>query len=240
MVKQKLLDQAGDTIRTRHMIYRTEQAYLYWMEKFILFHQKRHPLEMGGVEVGQFFTFLATKKQVSASTQNQAFSALLFLYRDVLKKEFGWLENVERAKKPSRLPVVFTKDEVKAILSRVEGTPWLMISLLYGAGLRLMECLRLRVKDIDFHYSQIIIRDGKGGKDRVTMLPGLLKDPLRKHLEKVKALHEADIKDGVGRVYLPFALEWAWPGLQRRFEIRQGHPFRLGPIEVLGRVLRGP
>jgi len=219
MVRQKLLDQARDTIRIRHLSYRTEQAYLYWMKKFILFNQKRHPLEMGAVEVGQFLTFLATKKQVSASTQNQAFSALLFLYRDVLKKEFGWLENVERAKKPSRLPVVFTREEVSAILSRVEGTLWIMVSLLYGAGLRLMECLRLRVKDIDLHYSQIIIRDGKGGKDRVTMLPSLLKEPLVKHLEKVKALHQADIREGFGRVYLPFALdrkypnaalEWAW------------------------------
>lgn len=129
MVKQKLLDQARDVIRTRHLSYRTEQAYLYWMRKFILFHQKRHPLEMGEVEVSQFLTFLATNRKVSASTQNQAFAALLFLYRDVLKKEFGWLENVERAKKP-----------------------WLMMSLLYGAGLRLMECLWLRVKDLDFGY----------------------------------------------------------------------------------------
>ena len=152
MVKQKLLDLARDTIRTRHLSYRTEQAYIYWIRKFILFHQKRHPLEMGEVEVSQFLTFLATKKKVSASTQNQAFAALLFLYRDVLKNEFGWLENVERAKKPSRLPVVFTKKEVTEILSRIEGTPWLMISLLYGAGLRLMECLRLRVKDLDFGY----------------------------------------------------------------------------------------
>lgn len=219
MVKQKLLDLARDTIRTKHLSYRTEQAYVYWIRKFIFFHQKRHPLEMGETEVGQFLTFLATDKRVSASTQNQAFAALLFLYRDVLKKEFGWLENVERAKKPSRLPVVFTKTEVKQILSAVEGTPWLMISLLYGAGLRLMECLRLRVKDLDFHYRQITVRDGKGGKDRVTMMPALLKEPLQNHLEKVKALHEADIKAGLGRVYLPFALEkkypnaafeWAW------------------------------
>ena len=167
----------------------------------------------------EFLTFLAVKRNVAASTQNQALSAILFLYRHVLKKEVGWVDNVERAKRPSRLPVVFTKDEAKAILVRLEGAKWLMVSLLYGSGLRLMECLRLRVKDIDFEYNQIVVRDGKGQKDRVTMVPTSLKNSFMKHLEKVKTIHDGDLKAGFGRVHLPFALarkypnadrEWAW------------------------------
>ncbi|MBN1106173.1 MAG: integron integrase, partial [Deltaproteobacteria bacterium] len=192
---------------------------IYWMKKFILFHGKRHPLDMGEAEVSQFLTFLATKKAVSASTQNQAFAALLFLYRDVLKRDFGWLENVERAKKPTRLPVVFTRQEAGEILSRLEGTAWLMASLLYGAGLRVMECHRLRVKDVDFGCDQITVREGKGAKDRITMVPLSLKGPLQSYMEKAKAIHEADLKAGLGRVHMPFALqrkypnaalEWAW------------------------------
>jgi integron integrase len=219
MVKQKLLDTARDTMRRKHLSYRTEQAYIYWMRQFILFQGKRHPGEMGEAEVSEFLTFLATKKRVSASTQNQAFAALLFLYRDVLKKDFGWLENVERAKKPARLPVVFTKQEMNRILSHLEGTTWLMAGLLYGAGLRVMECHRLRVKDIDFECNQITVREGKGEKDRVTMLPLSLRSPLQTHMGRIKAMHEGDLKAGLGRVHMPFALhrkypnaalEWAW------------------------------
>jgi len=171
MVKPKLLDQVRAAVRVRHLSYRTEQAYVDWIKRFILFHKKRHPNDMDETYIGEFLTFLAVKRNVAASTQNQALSAILFLYRHVLKKEVGWVDNVERAKRPSRLPVVFTKDEAKAILVRIEGAKWLMVSLLYGSGLRLMECLRLRVKDIDFEYNQIVVRDGKGQKDRVTMLP---------------------------------------------------------------------
>lgn len=171
MVKPKLLDQVREAVRVRHLSYRTEQAYVDWIRRFILFHKKRHPNEMDETYISEFLAFLAVKRNVAASTQNQALSAILFLYRHVLKKELGWVDNVERAKKPSRLPVVFTKDEARAILVRLEGAKWLMASLLYGAGLRLMECLRLRVKDIDFEYNQIVVRDGKGQKDRVTMLP---------------------------------------------------------------------
>lgn len=150
MVKPKLLDQVREAVRVRHLSYRTEQAYVDWIRRFILFHKKRHPNEMDETYISEFLTFLAVKRNVAASTQNQALSAILFLYRHVLKKELGWVDNVERAKKPSRLPVVFTKDEARAILVRLEGAKWLMASLLYGAGLRLMECLRLRVKDVDF------------------------------------------------------------------------------------------
>ena len=172
---------------------------------------------MGEAEVSKFLSHLAVEGKVSASTQNQALSALLFLYQEVLKQELDWINNVTRAKKPSHLPVVFTKEEAKAVLLRLEGTKWLMASLLYGAGLRLMECLGLRVKDIDFSYNQITVRDGKGGKDRLTMLPGSLKDPLKKHLEKVRILHEQDLKEGFGKVYLPFALAKKYPNAEREF-----------------------
>lgn len=170
MVKPKLLDQVRYATRVRHLSYRTEQAYVNWVRKFILFHNKRHPNELDESDVSTFLTFLAVRRRVAASTQNQALSAILFLYRNVLKKELGWVNNVERAKKPQRVPVVFTGQEVKEILLRLDGTKWIMASLLYGSGLRLRECLRLRVKDVDFEYQQIVVRDGKGQKDRITML----------------------------------------------------------------------
>lgn len=219
MVKEKLLDKFRYAIRVRHLSYRTEQSYVSWIKQFILYHDKRHPGEMDETHVSEFLTYLAVKRNIASSTQNQALSAILFLYRHVLKKEIGWINDVERAKKPSRIPVVFTKTEAEAILNRLEGSKWIMASLLYGAGLRLMECLRLRVKDIDFEYNQIIVRDGKGQKDRITMLPHTAKDPLDRHLGKVKAIHENDLKNGFGRVYLPYALskkypnanqEWGW------------------------------
>ena len=215
----KLLDQLREKIRVKHYSIRTELAYVNWARQFILFHRKQHPLEMGEREVSEFLTHLATQRQVAASTQNQALSALVFLYAEVLDKPLDWLEGVERAKRPAKLPVVLTKEEVRAVLRQLEGSKWLMASLLYGAGLRLMECLRLRVKGLDFGTSQIVVRDGKGQKDRVTVLSETLKEPLKRHLEKVKALHEQDLKARFGEVYLPFALqnkyskagrEWAW------------------------------
>lgn len=217
MSKPKLLDQVRDAIRVKHYSMRTEEAYVHWIKRFIFFHEKRHPLHMGEPEVSKFLSYLAVEGKVSASTQNQALSALLFLYQEVLKQELGWINNVKRAKKPSHVPVVFTKEEAKAVLLRLEGTKWLMASLLYGAGLRLMECLGLRVKDIDFSYNQIVVRDGKGGKDRLTMLPESLKAPLKKHLEKVRILHEQDLKEGFGKVYLPFALAKKYPNAEREF-----------------------
>lgn len=189
MVKPKLLDQVRDAVRVRHLSYRTEQAYVHWIRRFILFHNKRHPNDMDESFVSQFLTHLAVRSKVTASTQNQALSAILFLYRHVLNKDIGWIHDVERAKKPSRLPVVFTREDIKRIMLHLEGTKWLMASLLYGSGLRLMECLRLRIKDVDFDYDQIIVRDGKGQKDRVTMLPASLKESLTRHREKVKTVH---------------------------------------------------
>jgi integron integrase len=219
MKKPKLLDQVRNVIRYKHYSIRTEESYIHWIKKFIFFHEKRHPREMEVEEVSQFLTHLAVHDKVASSTQNQAFSAILFLYRHVLKKELGMLENVTRAKRPPRLPVVFNKDEVKSILIQLEGSKWLMANLLYDAGLRLRECLSLRVKDIDFAYKQIVVRDGKGNKDRVTVLPTIIIDNLKRHLQKTKILHERDLKTGFGSVYLPYALErkyknadksWAW------------------------------
>jgi integron integrase len=209
--KPKLLDQVRGLLRAKHYSIRTEDSYVSWIRRFILFHRKRHPLEMGEAEISQFLTDLAVRGRVSASTQNQAFSALLFLYREVLGKELGDLANVVRAKKPAKLPVVFTVEEVQAVLVRLQGSYWLMASLLYGSGLRLMECVRLRVKDIDFDYRQLVIRDGKGQKDRVTMLPSCLIEPLQQRLARVRAIHQQDLRDGPGAVYLPFALAKEYP-----------------------------
>ena len=215
----KLLSQVRQQIRTLHYSIRTEEAYVYWIRDYILFHHKRHPSELSEKDISRWLSHLANERNVAASTQNQALSAILFLYREVLNVSLNWIDNIERAKKPARLPVVFTKDEIDAVLSRLKDTAWLMASLLYGSGLRLMECVRLRVKDVDFQQHQIVVREGKGGRDRVTMLPTLLDEPLGRHLLRVKRLHEQDMEAGYGRVYLPFALnrkythadrEWGW------------------------------
>jgi len=217
--KPKLLEQVRDAIRLKHYSIRTERTYIDWIKRFILFHNKRHPREMAETEVTQFLTHLARDENVAASTQNQALSALLFLYKEVLKQEIGWLNNVERAKKSPRLPVVLTRDEVKRIFAHLHGKEKLMAGLLYGSGLRLMECLRLRVKDVDLAYLKITVRDAKGGKDRITMLPVSLAPRLERHLAKMKIQHEQDLADGFGTVHLPHALsrkypsaarEWAW------------------------------
>lgn len=215
----KLLDQLRDKLRVKHYSIRTETQYLQWVKRFILYHGKRHPREMGAEEVEAFLTHLATVGQVSASTQNQAVSALLFLYREILGIQLPWLDNVIRAKKPQRLPTVLSKNEVSRVLERMDGNYGLMARLLYGTGMRLMECCRLRVKDIDFDRAEIMIRDGKGGKDRVTMLPDALIQPLREHLAKRRRLYEDDSAAGKAEVYLPDALarkypnaanEWGW------------------------------
>jgi integron integrase len=209
--KPRLLDEVRAVARMRHLSLRTEQAYVQWIRRYILFHHKRHPRDMGEADIRAFISHLAVDDGVSASTQTVALSALLFLYRDVLKQELPYVGNIERARKPKRLPVVFTRDETNRILANLEGTHWLIAGLLYGCGLRLMECLRLRVKDLDLSYNQIAIRDGKGEKDRLTMLPAKLKQPLMRHLQKVKILHEEDVASGYGEVFLPYALERKYP-----------------------------
>jgi integron integrase len=210
--KPKLLDQVRQTIRTRHYSDRTEKAYVHWIKRYIFFHNKRHPQEMAEAEIAGFLSSLATVGRVSASTQNQAFNALLFLYNEVLmSKKIGLIEGVVRAKRPQRLPAVLTKDEVKKVIDCMKGVPRLMAILLYGGGLRLMECCRLRIKDIDFSRNEIIIRSGKGNKDRYTMLPSAIRDSLTQHLRDVRAQHEADLKRGLGRVSLPNALDRKYP-----------------------------
>ncbi len=213
----RLLDQVRGKIRLKHYSIRTEQAYLDWIKRFIRHFDKRHPREMGADEVATFLTHLAVAGKVAASTQNQAKSALLFLYREVLEVQLPWLDNVAQAKAPKRLPVVLTRAETQSLLVRLEGTHWLIASLLYGTGLRLMEGLRLRVKDVEFSRGEILVRDGKGFKDRVTMLPATLAQPLKDHLAKVKTLHQRDLGAGGGEVYLPYALDRKYPTAGREW-----------------------
>ena len=215
-LKPRLLDQVRDCLRRRHYSLRTEKAYVAWVRRFVLFHSKRHPREMGPVEVTAFLTHLARDDRVAASTQNQALSALLFLYRNVLESPLPWLDNVERARRPARLPTILNVPEVQAILRALPPAHWLTAALLYGGGRRLMEGLALRVKDVVFDRRQVIVRDAKGGRDRVTVLPDTLVPALKQHLEKVRDAHERDLRAGYGRVPLPFALERKYPraGLQ--------------------------
>ena len=213
--KPKLLDQLREALRARHYSRRTEQTYCSWVKRFIFFHNVRHPEEMAEPEINAFLTHLAVKEKVSASTQNQALSALLFLYRNVISREVGELGKVIRARKPKRLPVVMTREEVEALLANLSGDKWLMASLMYGAGFRLMECLRLRVQDVDFSRNEILVRDGKGAKDRITMLPESLRSPLKDHLKRVKTVHERDLADGWGRVLMPNALSRKYPNASK-------------------------
>ena len=212
-----LLDQVRHHVRLKHYSIRTEEAYVSHVRRFVLFHGKRHPSEMGAEEIGRYLTFLATQRHVSASMQNQALSALLFLYQEVLGVDLTFVAGVVRAKRPQRVPTVLTREEVVKVLSQLSGTCRLMASLLYGSGLRLMECARLRVKDVDFGYGQITVRDGKGEKDRRTILPGPLVEPLKRQLGRVRLLHEEDLREGYGRVYLPYALERKYPRTAAEF-----------------------
>ena len=198
-------------MRVKHYSLRTEKSYIDWIKRYIWHFDKRHPKDMGAAEVEAFLTHLAVARNVSASTQNQAKSALLYLYKEVLGVELPWLDNVTQAKVPQRLPVVLTQAEVQAVLSRMDGTMWLIASLLYGSGLGIMEALRLRVKDVDFAQREILVREGKGFKDRVTMLPLSLVEPLKSHLLKVQALHNEDLNAGHGEVFMPMALDRKYP-----------------------------
>jgi len=213
----RLIDQLRGAIRSRHYSPRTEEAYTLWVRRFILFHHKRHPREMGHAEIREFLTDLAVSKHVSASTQNQALAALLFLYRDVLRQEVDRIDEVIRAKRPQRLPVVMTREEVRRVLQHLDGTPWLMAMLMYGSGLRLMECAQLRNKDVDFGTSQILVRGGKGDKDRITMLPASVKDRLRQHMTAMRRQHELDLSRGAGWVALPGQLARKYPGAGRQW-----------------------
>lgn len=211
----RLLDAVRRRLRVRHYSLRTEQAYLGWIRRFILAHGKRHPADMGQREVEAFLSNLAVRARVSASTQNQALAALLFLYRDVLGQELPWLDKVVRAKKPERLPTVLSVAEVHSLLAALDGRSWLLASLLYGTGMRINEALRLRIKDLDFTRREITVREGKGAKDRRTLLPDVLSSPLRRQLEHARAVHAGDLREGFGRVWLPFALARKYPNANR-------------------------
>jgi integron integrase len=235
MAEKKLLEQIRDVLRVKHYSYKTEKSYVQWIKRFILYHHKRHPLEMAEIEISQFLTFLAVNEHVAAATQNVALNAIVFLYKHVLHKELGDFVDISWSRRPKRLPVVLNREEVQALLAGLHGRDWIMASLLYGSGLRLIECLRLRVKDIDFNQRQITVRSGKGGKDRVTMLPRSAIEPLQRHLTSVRLLHEQDLSRGFGSVELPFALEkkythaakeWGWqyvfPASMRSIDPRSG------------------
>jgi len=207
----RLIEQLKSVLRTKHYSRKTEQAYVFWVRRFVLFHNKRHPKEMGEQEINQFLSHLAVKENVSASTQNQALCSIIFLYKNVIKKNIGALGNTIWAKKPTKLPVVLTRDEVKTLFLQLNGVAKLMAGLMYGSGLRLRECLGLRIKDIDFGYKQITVHNSKGAKDRITVLPEHYKKELQIHIEKVKHLHQLDISNGYGSVALPYALAKKYP-----------------------------
>ncbi|MBI1727808.1 MAG: integron integrase [Candidatus Rokubacteria bacterium] len=215
--KPRLLDRVREAIRVRHYSRRTEKTYVGWIRRYIFFHGKRHPAEMGAPEITRFLTSLAGESKVAASTQNQALSALLFLYREVLLQEVPWLDDLVYAKRPKHLPVVLTREEVRAVLGQIHGVPRLMAFLLYGAGLRLLECARLRIKDVDPGRNQIVVREGKGDKDRLTMLPAAIKADLLQHLEAVRVQHQLDLQAGAGWVELPGALARKYPNAGREW-----------------------
>jgi integron integrase len=216
VARPRLLDRVREGIRVRHYSLRTEQAYVGWVRRFILFHGKRHPADLGKLEVERFLTDLAVRGKVAASTQNQALAALLFLYRDVLKMDMPWAADVVRAKRPVKIPVVLSKKETRELLSYMSGTRLLQAQLMYGCGLRLMEMVRLRVKDLDFDYGTINVLSAKGNKDRVVMIPQTLIEALKEQTEAVKKLHEKDCSEGYGEVYLPEALERKYPNSNRK------------------------
>jgi len=235
---KNLLDQVRDAIRVKHYARNTEQAYVYWIKKYILFHNKRHPKEMGASEVQAFLTHLALEEHISSSTQNQALSALLFLYRNVLNLELGPVDSV-RARPSQHVPTVLSRAEVQALLLEMSGIYLLMARLLYGSGMRLMECVRLRVKDLDFEYRQIAVRDAKGAHDRYTILPTSLMEPLKEHLTQVKRTHAEDLSKGYGAVYLPFALAEKYPNANREWIWQYVFPSHsLSPDEQDGVIRR--
>ena len=216
-IMSRLLDQVRQVIITKHYSPKTEKAYTSWIRRFVIFHQKRHPKELGAPEVSAFLTHLANERKVSASTQNQALSALIFLYREVLGRELPWLEDMVRAKRPGRLPTVLTVEETKALLMCMRGVTWLVASLMYGSGLRLMEAVKMRVQDVDLAKQEITVRRGKGQKDRRTMMPSLVRQPLVAHLERAKQMHLEDLDQGAGYVAMPRALARKYPGSSRQW-----------------------
>lgn len=213
--KAKLLDRVRIDLRTKHYSSKTEESYTSWIKRFVLYNNKKHPDEMGNEEIQKFINYLAMERHVSSSTQNQALQGILYLYKNVLKKDVGWISGIKNVKRIKHLPVIFSRTEAADIIKNLEGTIKLIVSLLYGTGMRLNECLNLRIKDVDFGMNHIIIRDGKGEKDRITVLPTKIFYELGKHIEKVKKLHDEDIRDGYGRTILPYALRNKYPNADK-------------------------
>jgi integron integrase len=234
----RLLDQVRESIRLKHFSLKTEKAYIHYVRDFILYHNKRHPKEMGAAEIRAYLSHLAIDRNVAPSTQTVALSALLFLYRQVLQIDLPYIDDIERAKKPERLPVVFSRSEVKQILAHLDGIDHLIVSLLYGSGMRLMEGLRLRVKDLDFDYGQITVRDGKGKKDRQTMLPKSLQAPLQLQLQKAKQMHDLDLSMGYGTVELPYALERKYPNANQQWGWQFVFPSWKRSVDPRSKVVR--
>lgn len=234
----KLLDEVRDKLRFLHYSLRTEHSYVGWIKRYILFHGKRHPKDMGAAEVGAFLSSLAVERNVAAATQNQALAALLFLYKEVLGVALPWLEDIQRAKRPKRLPVVLNRQEVVALLAQMESTHGLMARLLYGTGMRLMECCRLRVKDVDLSRREILVREGKGGKDRVTMLPESLLVPIQEHLQRVRALYDEDRAQHFAGVYLPDALDKKYPNAGKEWGWFWMFPSRTLSVDPISHVRR--
>lgn len=234
----RLLDQVRSVIRLLHYSVKTEKSYIYWIRFYIRFHKLRHPKEMGPVEITQFLSFLAQQRNVSPSTQNQALNAISFLYRKVLQIELGEYSNFVRARPKRRLPVVLTHEEATRILQLLQGREWLMANLLYGCGLRITECMRLRVKDLDFHQNALIVREGKGGKDRVTVLPQKLVPHLKQQLDHVKNLHQFDLSEGYGDVYLPYAIARKYPNAGKSFAWQYVFPASQRSVDPRSGVIR--
>lgn len=223
-VKPKLLDQVRNVMRVNHYSKKTEEAYISWIKRFILFHNKRHPIDMGAEEIKSFINNLVTNYHVSSATQNQALQGILFLYKNILNKDVGWIENIKHSTRVKHLPVVLSKREVARVFDNLEGTNKLIVSLLYGSGLRLSEALKLRIKDIDFDYKQILVRDGKGEKDRHTILPDSVISELKKHLNKVYLKHKDELKNGKGETILPYALKKKYPNAGKEFGWQYAFP----------------
>jgi len=234
----RLLDDVRRRLRLKHYSLRTEQAYTGWIRRFILANGKRHPRELGGAQVERFLSLLASDGDVAAGTQNQALAALLFLYREVLRVELPWMAGIVRAKRPQRVPVVLSCDEVRCLLAALDGRMWLIASVLYGTGMRLMECLRLRVKDVDFARNEILVRDGKGGKDRHTILPRSLIEPLQREVERARVLHAADLAAGFGAVWLPHALMRKYRNAAREFGWQYVFPAARRSVDPRGGAIR--
>jgi len=214
-VKVRLLDRVREVLRVKHYSYRTEQTYIQWIKRYIYFHDKKHPGELSNEAIAKYINYLANKRDVSPATQNQALCALLFLYKEVLKRELGHIDGLQWSKKPKRLPVVLTQNEITRLLAHLQGTPKLIAHLMYGTGLRLTEALKIRVQDIDFERNEILVRNGKGAKDRITMLPGVVKQQLYRQVNKVREIHQEDLSNGYGEVYLPYALARKYPNAVR-------------------------